>query len=330
MIDFVKDVATNGVLIAVIAHGLIGLSLVWDKILLRRPETKNVVNYVFWLGAISVFGLLLIPFGFKIPGVEVAALAFGAGVVQLIANYFYYAALKSGEASQTLAIMGGFSPLFTYLIGIPLLRQPLGRSSVAGFGLMVAGGFFMFLAEAINLKRVLPLTIAAAGTFGLSSVMQKMAFERTNFVSGYVIFTIGTFICALFFLIRPSWREQIFRQSEQASPRSKEWYFINRFMAGVGSFLIFFAISKASPAVVDAISGIRYVIIFLGAYLVTTYYPAWLKEDFQGWTLAAKTIGTGFVVAGLVLIGLKGEGGAQSPARLERHRPVWVAQVYRP
>lgn len=31
MIDFVKDVATNGVLIAVIAHGLIGLSLFGTK-----------------------------------------------------------------------------------------------------------------------------------------------------------------------------------------------------------------------------------------------------------------------------------------------------------
>ncbi|HZT38295.1 MAG TPA: DMT family transporter [Bryobacteraceae bacterium] len=327
MIDFAKGVAANGVLIAIIAHGLIGLSLVCDKILLRQPETRNVVNYVFWLGAISIFGLLLIPLGFRIPGAKVAALAFAAGVIQLIANYFYYTALKCGEASQTLAIMGGFSPLFTYLIGIPLLRQPLGKSSVAGFGLMVAGGFFMFLAEAVNLKRVLPLTVAAAGTFGLSSVLQKMAFERTNFVSGYVIFTTGTFLGALLFLIRPSWREQIFRQSEQASPRSKEWYFINRFVAGVGSFLIFFAISKASPAVVEAISGIRYVIIFLAAYLVTTYYPAWLKEDFHGWTLGAKTIGTGFVAAGLILIGLKGEAGPQAPARLRRNAPPAVGHL---
>jgi uncharacterized membrane protein len=325
--DIVQDVIDNGVLIAIIAHGLIGLSLIWDKILLRQPETKDVVNYVFWLGAMSALGVCLIPFGFKLPSIETAALAFGAGVVQLVANYFYYAALKSGEASQTLAIMGGFSPLCTYLIGVPLLRQPLGKSSVAGFALMVAGGFFMFLSEAVDVRKVLPLTLAAAGTFGLSSVLQKMAFERSNFVSGYVVFTMGTFVCALFFLIRPSWRGKIFRHSEKASPRSKTWYFINRFMAGIGSFLIFFAISKASPAIVDAISGIRYVIIFVGAYLVTKYYSSWLKEDFHGWTLGAKTIATGLVIAGLVLIGLKGKGGAQTPAEWQRDTPARVAWV---
>ncbi|MGH9564992.1 MAG: hypothetical protein ACRD4I_03310, partial [Candidatus Angelobacter sp.] len=106
----------NGIFIAVIAHGLIGGSLVWDKVLLRRPETKNLLSYVFWLGLISIFGLVLIPFGFKMPGYKTIALAFGAGLLQQVAIYFYYAALKGGEASQTLAIMGGFSPVATALI----------------------------------------------------------------------------------------------------------------------------------------------------------------------------------------------------------------------
>ena len=50
--DFIK----NGVFVALIGHGLIGLSLVWDKVLLKQPETRNLVSYVFWLGAISIFG----------------------------------------------------------------------------------------------------------------------------------------------------------------------------------------------------------------------------------------------------------------------------------
>lgn len=296
----------NGIFVAILAHGLIGLSLIWDKILLERPETKNVVNYIFWLGAMSILGLCLIPFGFRMPGPKLFAVAFGAGVIQLAANYFYYDALDAGEASQTLAIMGGFSPLFTYLIGIALLKTPLGGASIAGFVLMVAGGFFMFLSEALNVKLVLPLTLAAAGTFGLSSVMQKVAFDQTNFVSAYVVFTIGTFTGALFLLIRPSWREQIFHSSEEASPRSKELYFLNRFISGVGSFLIFLAISRASPAVVDAISGLRYVLVFVGVYFVGKYHPRWLKEDYRGWPLTAKIIATALVVAGLVLVGLSG------------------------
>ena len=306
----VPGIFSNGVIVAIIAHTLIGLSLIWDKVLLERPESQSVVNYVFWLGAMSVLGLCLIPFGFHWPGAKVFGIAFAAGVVQLVANYFYYATLKIGEASQTLAIMGGFSPLFTYLIAIPLLKEPLGRSSIAGFALLVAGGFFMFLSEALDLKRILPLTLMAAAAFGLSAVMQKVAFDMTNFVSAYVIFTLGTFAGALFFLIRKDWRDQIFRASERASTHSKEMYFLNRFMNGVGSFLIFVAISRASPAIVDAISGLRYVTIFAGVYLVGKYHPAWLHERYEGWPLIAKFIATALVVSGLFLVGLNGGEGA--------------------
>jgi len=60
-----KSIFLNGVFVAVIAHAIIGASLVWDKALLQKKGTQNLVAYVFWLGAISVFGLFLIPFGFS-------------------------------------------------------------------------------------------------------------------------------------------------------------------------------------------------------------------------------------------------------------------------
>ena len=70
----------DDVLIAILAHALIGASLVWDKVLLNNPGTKNLFSYVFWLGSMSVFGVILVPFGYNSPSFKVAALAFGAGV----------------------------------------------------------------------------------------------------------------------------------------------------------------------------------------------------------------------------------------------------------
>jgi drug/metabolite transporter (DMT)-like permease len=301
------SILSNGTLIAIIAHGMIGISLLWDKILLQRPETKDLANYVFWLGAMSVFGVLLIPFGFHLPTVGMCVLGFVAGVIHLAANWFYYAALKRGEASQTLAVMGGFAPLATALIAMGLLSRPLGGGSVVAFGLMVAGGFIMFFSEKLNWRRVLPSVLLSAGLFGLTNVLQKVVFNQTGFVSGYVFFTIGTFLGALGLLIRPRWRQEIFKHSEEAPPKSKLWYFVNRFISGVGSFLIFFAISRGSPAIVDAIAGIRYAIIFLGAYLLTRMKPEWLKEDFRKRALIGKSIGTAVIAAGLVLVGLTGK-----------------------
>ncbi|HTU44073.1 MAG TPA: hypothetical protein VMF91_03385 [Bryobacteraceae bacterium] len=309
--ELIKSVILNGVLIAIVAHGLIGISLIWDKVLLKRRATKNLASYVFWLGVISVFGLALIPFGFKFPGWKTAGIAFSAGVLDLIASYFYYSALKSGEASEELAAMGGFGPVATALIAAPLLHATV-EGQLAGFTLMTLGGFVMFFADRQPLSKILPKVVLASVGFGLMNVLQKVAFNQTNFVSGYVFFTLGTTVGSLAMLVPPSWRRQIFEHSEEASPRSKFWYMVNRFMAGVGSFLVVYAVSRASPAIVEAISGVRFVIIFLGAYAVTKLKPSWFREEFRGWVLLAKVTATGLVVAGLVLVGLhggKGTGG---------------------
>jgi uncharacterized membrane protein len=296
----------DDVLIAILAHALIGASLVWDKVLLNNPGTKNLFSYVFWLGSMSVFGVILVPFGYNSPSFKVAALAFGAGVIHLVGVFFYYEALKRGEASETLAVMGGFSPVATTLMALALLSKQMTGMQLIGFALMTGGGFLMFFSEKLPLRRLLPAVLLAAGLLGLVNVLEKLVYNQTNFVSGYVWFTIGTFAGAMALLVRASWRRQIFSESAQDNPRNRFWYFVNRFIAGVGSFLIFYAISLGQPALVDAISGVRYVIIFLGALLLTRLHPDWLKEHFRGWQFVTKASATCLVVAGLVLIGMSG------------------------
>jgi drug/metabolite transporter (DMT)-like permease len=305
--DTLRSILLSGVLIAIVAHGLVGISLVWDKVLLQRKVMQNLLSYVFWLGAISIFGVVLIFFGFHLPSGKTAGLALAAGICDLLATYFYYAALKAGEASEELAAMGGFSPVATVLLSIPLLGLHL-HGHLAGFILMTLGGFLMFLAEKLPLRVMLPRILAAAALFGMTAVLQKMVFNETQFVSGYVFFTLGTFLGAMMLLVPSSWRRQIFQHSESVPPRRKVGYFLNRFIAGIGSFLVTFA------SIVEAISGIRYVVIFLGAYMITRWRPSWFREDFSRRTLWIKVTGTALVVAGLILVGLHGRGNMSGPS----------------
>lgn len=324
MFYFVK----NGDLMAITAHSLIGLSLIWDKILLKRPGTQNLFSYVFWLGSLSVVGVLLVPFGYNSPSFQLIAIAFGAGLIHLVGVFFYYATLKHGEASETLAVMGGFSPVATAVIAFAMLSQHMTTHQLLGFLLMTGGGFVMFFAEQIPWKKLLPSVLLAAGFLGLTNVLEKIVYNQTNFITGYVWFAIGHFVGAFGFLIPSSWRQQIFGESGRDETSNRLWYLANRLLAGVGSFLIFYAISLAHPAIVEAISGVRYVIIFLGALLLTRFRPRLLRESFSGWRFVSKTIATGLVIAGLVVMGLSGGSstsgavaGVISPAEIDSQQP---------
>jgi drug/metabolite transporter (DMT)-like permease len=307
----------GGILVAVMAQTMLGLSLLWDKILLRKPATRNLVSYVFWMGAMSVFGVILAFFGFEWPPLHIALLAFGSGALQLAGIYYYYLALKRGEASEALAVMGGFAPAATALVAWPLLGTPIGHHSVAAFALLVLGGFVMFLAERLDFRKLISPVLVASSVYGVVDVTEKIAFNRTNFVTAYVFFTLGTFAGSLFLLLRPSWRRQIFENTGRASSASgsgssRFWYFVNRFVNGLGSFLVYYAISLTNPAVVDAIAAVRYVAIFLGAYAITRWKPRWLREDFHGMVLAGKAAATLLVGAGLVLESFEGGSAARS------------------
>ena len=246
------------------------------------------------------------------PAAKYALLAVVAGFCDLLASWFYYAALKAGKASEEVAATGGFTPVATLLISIPLLGIRL-NGQLLDFAIMTAGGFVMFFAERMPLRRTLPKVLCAAVLFGLTGVLQKMAFNHAKFVSGYVFFTFGTFAGSMALLLRPMWRRQIFEHSEDAPPRSKVGYMLNRFVAGVGSFLVVFAVSRLSPSLVEAISGVRYVIVFLGAYAVTRWRPSWFREDFGRRAVLIKVLGTALVAAGLVLAGLHGGTEGSGP-----------------
>lgn len=312
------DLLKSGALLAVIAHGMIGISLVWDKVLLKNRGTKNLYSYVFWLGSLSVFGVLLVPFGYKSASLGLMATAFTAGLLHLAAVFFYYATLKRGEASETIAIMGGFSPAATAVIAFFMLSKHMTHYQLIGFAVMTAGGFVMFFSEKLPLRKLLPSLLLASGLFGLVNVVEKVVYNQTNFVTGYVWFTLGTFAGAMALLLRPKWRRQIFAESGRDNPRSRFWYFVNRFIAGVGSFLIFYAISLTHPAVVSAIAGVRYAIVFVGSLLLTRFRPKWLKEDFRPGRLATKALATGMLVVGVVLAGLGG-GNANGSVSSTRH-----------
>ena len=284
-------------LVAILAQIVLGTSAVFDKFLLRRKFFDPLV-YTFWLGLLGIFALIILPFGFGLLSLNTIAIAIIAGALFVLAMLFLFYSLDYSEASATLPVIGGFSPVFTLIIGYFLMGSFLGFGELSAFFFLVLGGVVLFLVEKKELRFLSFIFITASAlSFGLSNVLSKIVFQAGPFVPGFVWIKIGGVIFVLFLLLRQSFRQRIFSSSRQAKTKYHFLYFANRVYAGAGSILVYFAISLAHPAIVDATQSLKYIVIFFCARLL-------LKERFKGKILAGKIIATIFIAFGILWLGL--------------------------
>ncbi len=284
-------------LVAILAQIVLGTSAVFDKFLLRRKFFDPLV-YTFWLGLLGIFALIILPFGFGLLSLNTIAIAIIAGALFVLAMLFLFYALDYSEASATLPVIGGLSPVFTLIVGYFLMGSFLGFGELSAFFFLVLGGVVLFLVEKKELRFLSFIFITASAlSFGLSNVLSKIVFQAGPFIPGFVWIKIGGVIFVLFLLLRKSFRQRIFSSSRQAKTKYHFLYFVNRAYAGAGSILVYFAISLAHPAIVDATQSLKYIVIFFCAWLL-------LKERFKGKILAGKIIATIFIAFGILWLGL--------------------------
>ena|SRR5438477_9955437 len=123
-----------------------------------------------------------------------------------------------------------------------LFRHPVDPDSLLGFVLLVGWWVPDVLFGKLNIARcraqswLPPPRTDSYTSYGSVNVMQRLVFDDTHFVSGYVVFTFGTFVGTLALPILPSWRAGISDTSKNAESRNRLSVLVNRFMAGVGSF----------------------------------------------------------------------------------------------
>ncbi len=288
----------NWLIVSIIAQVILGTSAVFDKLLLRKRFTDPWA-YTFWASVLALFIVILIPFfGFYSIPAKTVLIGILGGAAFSLALFFFFLALREGEASVALPVIGGLAPVFTLAIGIPLLKSSLTPLEFFGFILLVAGSILLLGAERKGFRfYVFGIALLSAFLFGVSNVLAKLVFEASPFVTGMVWQRVGGALLALGLLANRGLRERIGRSVRETEMVNRALYLGNRIYAALGSVLVSGAIFLAHPALVDASSGLKYAVIFLGAWLI-------LRETFRGRVLALKISATILIALGILWLGL--------------------------
>ncbi|MBI1839033.1 MAG: EamA family transporter [Candidatus Colwellbacteria bacterium] len=275
-----------------------GVANILDKLLLRKENLSDPWTYAFWSGIFGLFAVLLFPFGVVPATFGVIFIAFLAGFLFLIGVFFFFRALKLGQASIALPIVGGLTPVVTYLLGILFLGNDLGLGDLIGFVLIVGSGILFFGIERreVRLQSAMPALVSAL-FFGISNVLKKVAFDHTSFLTGFVWISLGTGALAVCSLVLPSVRRRILLALYKSEVSNKVLYLNNRVLALAGTVFINGAISLGHPALVEATQSFKLIVIFFGGWFI-------LHEEFSGKVGIRKLIAVFLMIFGLGWLGL--------------------------
>ncbi len=290
---------TFWLILAALAQVLNAGTVLIDKYVLVnvRGEHRAPVSYAFYISLLSGFVLVLVPFGYiGVPSAQVLFLCLLTAATYIASIVFLYTALRSAGPSDVVPVVGALSAIATFLLAYIYLRADLPESSGLAFGLLILGTFlisrFRFTWKGF-------CHVALAGIlFGVSAFLIKLIFLSTTFIDGFFWSRMTNVIGALILLAWPGNYQAIFASVKHSTSRTKLLVVGNKALSGAAFVLTLFAIHLGSVSVVNALSGLQFVFLFLFALIGAHRYP----KIFHGEIPAVRTQSFPHKVYGIIFI----------------------------
>jgi drug/metabolite transporter (DMT)-like permease len=293
--------------VVIIAYFFTALANLVDKILLARYIDRPLV-YAFFIGVLSIVALVLVPFGFVLPGLEILILGLIAGATFIVALYFFFSALRLGEASKVIPFVGGLSPIFVFLFSWFALNIKTRGSEFVAFIFLLLGIYFISrdsFRKKSHTKENLIFSSLAALTFAFYYTLSKYIYLNESFINGFISIAFGTFLSALSLLLWPKNRKLIFQSFEARKTPASVLFFFGQGSGAIGSLLTSYAISLANVTLVNALQGLQFTFLLIMVIILGKKYPHLLEEKLTGRVLLEKVLAIFFIGVGLVVLAIK-------------------------
>jgi len=293
---------------AILAYFFLAFVALFDRYFLVGPIPHPKI-YTFYIGILGFFlCLFLVPFVIPFPGKELIILGLGVGIIRIFAILNLTKGIAESEVSRVVPAIGGFLPIFSFLIFLPILssQEILNFSQISAFILLIAGSVVISMKE-ISLKFLafsdLKYSISAAFLWALTFFLTKVLFLETQFISGFFLILLGGGLGAFYFLISKKTRQLIF--SRKPTQKIGGLFVLGQIFGGLGIIAQYYAIFLAKPfqvPLINALEGTRFVFLFIFVFLLALWRPELLKEEVSGKILVQKLFAILLIGFGLAIL----------------------------
>lgn len=289
--------------ISILAFVLNGIAVTVDKFLLVRV-IPDPLFYVFYFSLVSFLAVLALPFT-HIPTTEVLILSSTSTATWTLGAYFMFKALKAGQLSRVIPVIGSLNPFILFLIA--LITGGILINEIWGILVLILGLIFLTLNDWKGklTKSELTFEVISATLFAFSYLILREAYLKDDVITVLVWSRFVLIPLAFVFLIVPTLRTKVIpthTQGVSLIKRGGPLFVFGQLSAGISQLLIFFAISLANPALVNSLQGTQYVFLFVAALFLSKKFPTVFAEKYTKSGLVLKILGILFIGLGLYLL----------------------------
>lgn len=294
-------------LVAILAYFFLAISFFGDKFLLTGG-IPNPKVYSFYVGILSIFVIIFIPFGFFLPSLSQIFLSFFTGMLFIIGLYLYYSLIREFEVSRIAPAIGGMIPILTFFFVYIFSRGEVAFSfeNIISFLLLTSGSVLIVIEKSKNIfGKSFIFSLGAAFYFALYFVLAKFVFTSLTFINGFIWIRFGGFLAALFFLFFKEVRSQAFNRPQGTGFKTTGIFIGNQIMGSSGAVLQNWAIALAPlvyVAFINALQGVQYGFLLIFTVLFSLKFPKILKEEISKKILFQKIIAILLISGGLILL----------------------------
>lgn len=284
------------IFVALMAYFFLAIANLFDKFLVDNvlPSSKTYAFFACLLGGLVVLGA---PWFLEWPGFYWWFINLLAGGVFAVALWLLYESLRRGEASRTIVIVGGLTPVFSVTFSVLFFKEHFSSGEWLGIAVLLLGILLVallpqqrnFLARVMTKLKLnqkvktgaLIFAFGSALAYAVYFVLIKYAYSSQPFASAFIWNRLGAAAFVLLFLIRKSDRENIFSAFNKKNPNKNKFLVIfNQTLGSIGFILQNYAVFLGSVALVNALQGAQYAFILVISSILAVLSPKLLKETF--------------------------------------------------
>ena len=215
------------------------------------------------------------------PTIQVVGMSFLAAYTFFMALVSMFQALKHGDASDVMPVIGAFSALSTFGMSYLFLGTSLPHNFIWGIALLIVG---TLLVSQMRFSKGIALHTVHSGIFfALHYIAMKGLFQETSFDDGFFWSRVGFVVFALSLLLVPAYYEKITEQTKKVTPKSGLLVLVAKVFAGVAAFMLLKATDMGDVTVVQALDALKYVFIIVISIAFGRFIPSAAGEN--EWTV---------------------------------------------